>query len=397
MASVRSRRRKGGTFWFVVDRHGQERHAGPGREGEKAARRWQGRLEAAEWAERRGEPVETALGASWTLRELRDRDLAATAGRASWPSRKRRWAVLLEGFGEAVRLDRLTPAAIQGFVATRLRTATAQTVRNDLSLLSSAFKFARRMRQESGLTVNPVADVDRPAVTARREVQLGTDAEVRAIIRAAWAKARGAPGHLRDLWRDNAAIIELCYETSSRISQVLTLRRAQVAGGVLRFPPHKGGLAREFPVVGRIEAVLRKLPARGEFFFPARVGSGKPHRDNLAKFWRAVAPAGFTIHGLRHSSITAALEAGESPTDAARRGGWKSLAMLIRTYGHILRAPIRQLPRRAGQKTAATPLLPRRSRAVKEGKKGKLGKVSRRPAINPGRVSTAPRTSGPVS
>lgn len=211
---------------------------------------------------------------------------------------------------------------------------------------------------------------------------------VRALIRAAWAKAKAAPPHLRELWTDNAAMIEVCYLTSSRISQVLTLRRDQVAGGMLRFPSHKLGRPREFALEGRLGTVLAKVPVRGgPFFFPARVGSTKDHRDNLRRFWKDVAPAGFTVHGLRHSSITAALEAGEAPMDAARRGGWKSLAMLVRTYGHILGRPIGGLPR-AGKKTAGTSSRSRRTPAGKESRRSKSSRPRKSSSGRPGASSS---------
>lgn len=366
MASVRSRRRRSGVFWFVVSRQGRERAAGPGREGERAARRWEARLEAAEWAERRQEPTETALGAAWSVEDLRGRDLEAFRGRASWRSRERVWRVLLSVYGAETRLEALTPARIQAAIAERSRTVSAQTIRNELSVLSAALRLARRMRHESRFTADPLREVFRPSEPAGRRQALPED-EARAVIAAAWRKAARAPAHLRATWRDNAAIVELMFETSSRISQVLALRREQIAGDVLRFPPQKGGLPREFVIRGRLAAVLRKIPDRGPYLFPARPGARKAHRDGLARFWRAIAPPGFQPHGLRHSSVTAALEAGEGLMDVTRRGGWKTPAMVLRTYGHVLRRPIEALPR-AGTKTAVTAGRPRRSRAVNPGK-----------------------------
>ena len=209
--------------------------------------------------------------------------LAATAGRASWASRRRRWDVLLAGFGAGTTLDLLTPARIQAFVMERALACGAQTIRNDLSLLSSALKLARRMRHESGFSGNPLLEVERPRGVSKPAAAL-PDGAARALIAAAWRKARSAPPHLAELWRDNAAMIELMYETSSRISQILSLRRDQIAGGVLRFPGHKGGAPREFEIAGRIAAVLKKLPDRGLYLFPARATVG---RRRIGTIWRA--------------------------------------------------------------------------------------------------------------
>lgn len=233
------------------------------------------------------------------------------------------------------------------------------------------------MRDESGFVAKPFEEIDLPTVGETRQTVVVTDPEVRATIAKAWRKAAAAPPHLRDLWRDNAAMIELLYETSSRISQILTLRREQVSGGLLRFPGHKGGRPREFPVRGRIAAVLRRLPDRGPYFFPARRGAKKKaHRDNLAAFWDSIAPPGLTPHGLRHSGATAAIYAGESLPAVAARLGHKNLTMVQRVYGHIFRDPIPPLPR-AGPKTALTSRLERRADARNQPKTPSRAKGSK--------------------
>jgi integrase len=390
MATVRSRKRKGGTYWFIVDRFGRERRMGSGSAGKSAANRARARLELAEWAERRGEPTPDSARSYWTLRDLRDHDLEANAGHASLPSRRRLWEVLLEGFGEGVRLDQLTPTRIQGWATIRGRAVSARTVNNGLSLLSAALKFARRMRHASGFTGNPFSEVSRLPAGPERATVVAPDGDVQRLISAAWAKASAAPLHFRDLWRDNAAIVELLYLTSSRISQVLALRREQVRGGLLCFPAHKGGSPREFPVRGRLAAVLRRLPDRGVYFFPARAGAKKKaHRDNLAGFWRAIAPAGLTPHGLRHSAATAALYAGESLPEVAARLGHKDLTMVQRRYGHIFRKPIPPLPR-AGQETAGNSGRPRLGNAREQATPAHPTKAQGKRKVNPGRTVTSP-------
>lgn len=363
MASVRARRRKGGVYWFLVDRYGHERAMGIGKQGESAAFRARGRLEVAEWAERRGEPPQDPVGpCAWSLQELSERDQASAIGRASADSRRRLWAVLLEGLGETTRLDQLTPARIQSWALRRARDRKPRTVNNGLSLLAAALKLARRMRHESGFTGNPMAEVTRIAVPTAEAPRARSEADVKTLLRAAWRRAAAAPAHLAQTWRDDAVALELLYFTSSRISQILRLRWDQIEGELVHFPPHKGGSPREFLLTTRLAKMLRKSPRRGAYVFPSSARARKPYRTDLKRCWTAIAPAGFTPHGLRHSRITAALYAGEAPGDVVNRGGWKDYQMLTRTYGHVWRRPIGDIPR-AGQKTAGTAGRKRRGNA----------------------------------
>ena len=324
---------------------------GPGKEGRAAADRARARLELAEWAQRRGEPVDAPIPARWTLGVLSEKDLAVNAGRPSAASRERLWRVILEGLGEATPLHELTASRIQAWATTRAASVAARTVNNGLSLLASALRYARRMREVSGFGANPFAEVTRiPVAPDARRLAL-PDPEIRQLIARAWTRAKAAPRHLAGAWRDDAAIIELLYLTSSRISQVLRLRWDQVHDGAIHFPPHKRGAAREFALTGRIAKILRATPRLGEYVFPPAPRARKPYREDIKRFWREIAPDGFTPHGLRHSAITAALYAGETPGDVADRGGWKDLQMLTRTYGHVFRRRLGPTPR-AGLKTA---------------------------------------------
>ncbi|HQQ75723.1 MAG TPA: tyrosine-type recombinase/integrase [Thermoanaerobaculia bacterium] len=335
MAWIRSRRRNGRTFYLVRDRQGRERSCGSGPKGAKLARRLVGQLEKAEWEERVGLPVSARLAASWTLEALRDRDVA---GLAQGHSRRRRWTVLLEGLGSATPLDRITPDAIRAYADARLAKAKPQTVNNDLSVLCSALRFAAERSRESGFQADPCREVRRLRPAPRRLALAQRPEAVAALIARAWAKAREAPAHLEDAWRDNAAMIELAYETFSRISQIHGLERAWVGPEFLRFPPQKGGNARHFRIVGRLKELLELIPERGPYFFPGRGGEG--HRDNFRRFWSKIAPAGMTPHALRHSAVTNALYAGASIPEVAARCGHKTPQMVARTYAHIFPAAL---------------------------------------------------------
>lgn len=349
MASLRKRKRKTGTYWLVVDRLGHERTAGEGKAGEKRAKRWAARLEQAEWAERVGEPVETVLGALWTLEELKAKDLKAAEDRraASLPSRRRRWAKLIGFFGD-VQLDRITPAEIRAYAAGGK--AKPQTVNNDLSILSAALKLARSRPQESGYRANPFADVERlPAKDKRPSVAL-PQKRVDVLLGLAREKAAAAPPQVAAAWADNALILELAYETSSRISQILSLRRDQLSGRFLAFPSQKGGKPKVSTLPTRLALAIRRRP--DGYLFRGR--GQNAHREGLRRFWAAICRevgVSLRIHDLRHSSATNAIRAGESIDMVAARLGHQTITMVQRIYGHVYPGVLPSLPR-AGKKTA---------------------------------------------
>lgn len=334
MAWVRSRKRNGQTFYYVRDRSGRERGCGPGKAGHTLANRLVAQLAKAEWEAAVGLPVSLALSASWTLEYLRDRDVA---GLPAGHSRRRRWTMLLAGLGKDTRLDRVTPEAIRAYADARLaakpRPAKPQTVNNDLAVLCSALRMAAERAAESGFRGDPCREVRRLKPAPRRAALAQRPDDIAALISRAWAKAREAPPHLVDAWRDNAAMIELAYETFSRISQIHGLERAWIGPEFLTFPPQKRGRARTFRIAGRLKTLLEMLPERGPFLFPGRSGEG--HRDNFRRFWSKVAPPGMTPHALRHSAVTNALYRGESIPDVAARCGHTTVQMIARVYAHL--------------------------------------------------------------
>lgn len=346
MAFVRTRRRRGGRYYFVVGRDGRERSAGKDR---GLAKRWAARLDRAEMRVRAGE--EAFSTSTWTLTDLARFDLedAKTSGKET-ASRRRRWLVLLVGFGPETLLDRITAPQIERFTAARLKAgASTRTVNRDRSLLSAGLALARRRSAESCYSGDPFRVVHPIKETSVRKARALTQEQAKRLITAAWMVAARAPVHLRREWKDNATIIETIYLTGSRASQIFGLQNDQLAGGIVKFPAHKGGRPRQFFLEGRLKKILK--PGAGRWTFEGRGRAG--HREGLRRFWLATLKEaklpGYTLHDLRHTHATLALYGGESVPQVAARLGHRDTTMVTRLYGHVFPETMR--PLRATTKT----------------------------------------------
>jgi integrase len=146
-----------------------------------------------------------------------------------------------------------------------------------------------------------------------------------------------------------------------RPSELLTLERRDVGDGVLNVRGTKTTKSRRsVPVPLRAALALSDLPARLDtrLLFPAL--SGGVYRLNNFRpreFAWAVAAAGLpesvTPYTLRHSGLSWALASGIPATDCARFGG-TSLAMLERTYAHLLTSSAESARARMDEFMAAT-------------------------------------------
>ena len=289
--------------------------------------------------------------AAWTLTDLARLDLedARLTGKEVH-SRRRRWLVLLQGFGPTTPLDHVTAPQIERFTASRLQGGVSpRTVNRDRHLLSAGLALARRRSSESCYTDDPFRVVRPLKETTLRKARAFTMEQATRVIEAAWKVAGRAPAHLRKEWNDDAAIIEAIYLTGSRTSQILRLEQAQLAGGIVRFPSHKGGRPRQFYLRGRLKKILK--PGKGRWVFEGKKGG---HREGLRRFWRRVLKdaklPGYTLHDLRHTHATIALYNGESVPEVAARLGHKDTTMVTKLYGHIF--PDTMMPLRATRKTA---------------------------------------------
>ncbi len=335
MAFVRSRKRKSGTYWYVVDTvpvasqdgktrwKKQTRAAGQGKDGREFAQEWAESLRKARRRLKAGLPPEQTR-CRWTLGDLRERDLADARARGLVSLKRRRshWDALTGIFGEDLNLDQLTPAALERYGRERMRRGRLMAggnvrpvgpaaVNRDLrSVLSPALKLARRLWDESGYTGRPFADLPQLEERShRRSPRPLTAAEAVRLVAAAWKVADRAPEPWRPSWRQDAAILELLLVTASRRGQILALRKDQIRGGILFFPAQKRGKERAFVLTPRVRAVLRHAGgSKGPWVFEGRHGG---HRVEFRRFWQAATKAaglpGLKPHDLRHTASHEAL------------------------------------------------------------------------------------------
>ena len=358
MAYMRSRKRKGGTFWYVVDstpvtgRDGKTRHvktsraAGEGREGREFAQEWVMALQRARRRQKAGlAPEQTAC--RWTLGTLRDRDLedARSRGLASLARRSSHWENLIAVLGADTNLDRITPAVVgpTGSYARermrasgRARPVGPAAVNRDLrSVLAPALKLARQLRDESGYSGRPFEDVPQlEERSKRRRPRALTPAEALRLLTAAWTEAHVGPRPWRPFWRQNAAIVELLLLTGSRRSQILGLRKDQVRGRSLIFPAQKGGQERTFVLTARVRDVLAQAGrSSGPFVFEGRAGGP---RVEFRRFWLAATKRarlpGLKPHDLRHTAAHEALRRGRAIGAAQGLLGHSTPATTQKTY-----------------------------------------------------------------
>jgi len=326
MAFIRSRKYAGGTYWYVVD-SGHERSAGKGPKGKAFAKRWSERINEIRLRRKAGFPdQEIPSRSSWTLEILHDRDIedAKQRGLLSIPSRESCWGRLLEGLTPDLPLDEVTPAAIQDYVRRRRSTVGPATINRELrSCLRPALALARRLKDDSGYRGDPFRDL--PQLEERRTRRAPivlTPKEVGRLLALFWRRDRKM-----------AAAVEILLLTASRIGERYTVdveeSRERGTGKVpryfLRYPAHKRGLPRRFPLKGRLAELARKPQA----------WSRRSWKRVVAEFGRA----DLNPHDLRHTAITRAIEAGIGWDDLQRLGGWRSLQMPLRTYSHLFSRP----------------------------------------------------------
>jgi integrase len=244
------------------------------------------------------------------------------AVRAPATSRSLRWRLArpLAEFG-ALRLDEIRTAEVALWEA-----ALPPRFRHDV--MRSLRMLGRAAVEWGYLERNPFVTGANPApVVIEREVL--TPAEVESLAE-----------EMRPPFDAAVVVGAWCY---LRPSELLSLERRDVGDGTLEVHGRKTRRSRRsVPVPLRAAQALSGLPARLDtrLLFPAPLG-GVYALGNFRRreFEWAVGAAGLpkatTPYTLRHSGLSWALAAGIPAVDVARFGG-TSLAMLERTYHHLL-------------------------------------------------------------
>ncbi len=212
---------------------------------------------------------------------------------------------------------RLKPLDLRGFLAERRKDgAGGRTLMRQLAALRS---FARH------LSAQGLADASAFAATRGPRIRKGLPKPLAPGAARAVADPASRAGEARDPWilaRD-AAVMALLYGAGLRISEALSLRRAdaeRMAGGRLTITG-KGGKARMVPILPQVgEAIASylkacpwRVPPDGPLFVGARGGPLSPRIVQLAMEGLRGAlglPETATPHALRHSFATHLLARG---------------------------------------------------------------------------------------
>lgn len=220
---------------------------------------------------------------------------------------------LRHAFQQFQRLDQIQPRHVAEF--RRTMAATPNMGNRCLSVLRLALDYALEMQL---IDSNPAVGVRRYREQHRK--RLLTPAEYRAIYAHAGPRLQ--------------VIMDLCYLTGQRISDVLAIRRSQIRDGGIEFAQGKTGARLLVRAPGLPEVIARALALHGAVnaltLFRSRFGGAPKYRAIRDQWERACAAAGVDdahLHDLRALALTEADRAG---LDAQALAGHTSEAMTRR-------------------------------------------------------------------
>lgn len=230
----------------------------------------------------------------------------------------------------------LTPKIIANYRDRRLRVVSDSTVRNELNIISAAYKVANR---EWGIpAANPVSQIKRPSSGRERKRRI-SEAEIEAIIQH--SKTREFPNFLR-----------LAVATGMRRGEIIRLRWQDIDIGrrLAYLSDTKNGEDRVVPLSSEALAVLQGMPRRidGRLFSLEPRGFSKAMRKSVIRARQAYeadcAAAGFLpdpeflndihLHDARHEAVSSFFERGLDVMEVASISGHKTLSCLKR-YTHM--------------------------------------------------------------
>lgn len=333
MAFAYSRKLKTGTFWYVRHR-GQTYAAGRSRE---VAKRIAATIEQKDRLARFG--IVDPGRSSWTLENLfKQVEGWARANRpASLGYRLGHFRRLLAYFGPQAPIEYITRSRIDEYCASPPGRAGPATINRAMATLRHALGMARAWRNESEYASDPfVGWTPIDEVKTRRAARALPRRAIRKLLRTADRLVLESPLHLRDRRREDADIVSLYLLTGSRRDEILGLRRTQICGDYLVFPPQKRGRERRFALTSDLRTILSRHDGSGEWVFPRTKGEG-PRRD-LRRFWATLTKeagvAGLRIHDLRHTAITERVRTGGVLAGQAL-AGHRTPEMVHRIYTHL--------------------------------------------------------------
>lgn len=282
----------------------------------------------------------------------------ATLAAKTWANRQYQLASLIAVLGD-VRVDRLTPAHVLGFVNARKAVAQGSTIRDDLKVLSAVLAFGRSKERL------PIPRLEMPAVrmrqrSARDRAKAWADADVARLLDA----CRKHSKHIVDL-------VEFVADTGVRKGEAIHLQWSSVdldkAIAWIQpgededgWQPKTEGSTRPVPLTPALVTMLRRRKAAGgtgAVFTTVR----KPRRPLASwpqlAFDRAREAAGLDggPHTLRHSFASRFLRAGGSLFELGRLLGHAS-QKTTELYAHMVPDHLADAAARVSRVSIATGL-----------------------------------------
>jgi hypothetical protein len=221
---------------------------------------------------------------------------------------------------------------------------------------SDLFRFVDERRN---LRTNvPVSDG-----TKERMVEIRTT-RVRTKGGAIAERPRWLSVHDPDHWRSSDLLWLLAYTgcswseaagLRSSDGRVDHLKPVQVWPRTAHEPRNHGKamarVPRDIPVIARLRPVLDRLSSYSRCGYLLSGPDGQPlryetWRNRLAAAARATGHDTVTTHVLRHTAASLWIKAGAAPFLVMKAGGWASLAMVSKVYGHLWPSDVVELGRK---------------------------------------------------
>ena len=239
--------------------------------------------------------------------------------------------------------------------------------RDGLSAASRARRLSALRQFSTVLVASEVIDVDafelvRGPKKARALPKILSIADVDRLLATAQARADKATGADAIRALRLLALIEVLYATGLRVSELVTLPRAVLAGdGKVLTVKGKGGRERLVPLTGpAMTALTRFLAADGaagselstgasaRFLFPSRSAEGHLTRQRLGQDLKELAqeagldPARVSPHVLRHAFASHLLDRGADLRVVQQLLGHADIST-TEIYTHVLQERLKQL------------------------------------------------------
>lgn len=194
----------------------------------------------------------------------------------------------------------------------------AATVRIELSLLSSVFKYAKHEWGFSSLS-NPVTEIKRPSPSKGRDRRL-EEGELDAILKA-------STGFLTPL-------ILLAIETAMRAGELASLKWENISliKRIAVLPDTKNGDKRVVPLSLKAIELLSQIEKSGPSVFP--IQDSYAITDAFRRASKRAGVKGLRFHDLRHEAVSRLFEKRLNVMEVASISGHRSLQMLQR-YTHL--------------------------------------------------------------